>query len=174
MNSSEVDFPSPPPFRSLALPPRRLAQMGSPPIPDRSLPPRLPTASTSTSRASSIPPAFRSRSPPRPHPGLQPAVAPASVPFSPPKRNTGGSIKGKEKAFDFGGGADEGVSKGNKGARDFPPLPVATYRHLLGTNNGGAALVPFPSLFLDRKLIFLLLSPPLHLLWHSGLPSRLQ
>ncbi|BGO91840.1 hypothetical protein NBRC10512_007638 [Rhodotorula toruloides] len=99
--------------------------MGSPPIPDRS----------PTKRAvspSSRPPAYRDRSPPRPHPGTRPPVAPASVPFSPPKRKTGGSIKGKERA------TSEGV-EGPGGDGEFPPAPVPTYRHLLGSNNGGAA-----------------------------------
>ncbi|BGP25082.1 DNA polymeraseeta subunit [Rhodotorula toruloides] len=99
--------------------------MGSPPVPDRS----------PTKRAvspSSRPPAFRARSPPRPHPGTRPPVAPASVPFSPPKRKTGGSIEGKERA------TSEGV-EGLGGDGEFPPAPVPTYRHLLGSNNGGAA-----------------------------------
>ncbi|GAA6039453.1 hypothetical protein JCM8097_009555 [Rhodosporidiobolus ruineniae] len=104
--------------------------MGSPPIPDRSPPPQ-----PSTSR-SSIPPAFRNRSPPAPHPGIQPARAPSSVPFSPPKRKTGGSIKGKERAIDQDG--QEGAAAAG-GDPDFPPQTVPTYRHLLGQGNGGAA-----------------------------------
>ncbi|GAA5999791.1 hypothetical protein JCM10207_005912 [Rhodosporidiobolus poonsookiae] len=106
--------------------------MGSPPIPDRSPPPQPSTSS------SSVPPAFRSRSPPRPHPGIQPARAPASVPFSPPKRRTGGTIKGKERAVD-GEGDGEGGADEPLADPDFPAQVQPTYRHLLGTNNGGAA-----------------------------------
>ncbi|GAA5902637.1 hypothetical protein JCM6882_009339 [Rhodosporidiobolus microsporus] len=107
--------------------------MGSPPIPDRSPPPR---PSTSAAEDPSIPPAFRDRSPPRPHPGVRPAVAPASVPFSPPKRKTGGSLKGKERAME---NADEDEEGAGWGDPDFPKQQRPTYRHLLGTNNAGPA-----------------------------------
>ncbi|GAA5878358.1 hypothetical protein JCM8547_007530 [Rhodosporidiobolus lusitaniae] len=103
--------------------------MGSPPIPDRSPPP---------AQSSSRPPAFRNRSPPAPHPGLRPAVAPASVPFSPPKRTTGGSIKGKERALNWGADGGREEDDGREGQDpDFPPQGTPTYRHLLGNNNVG-------------------------------------
>lgn len=109
--------------------------MGSPPVPDRS-----PVASSS-STVTAVPPARRpigfGDAPPRPHPGIRPAVAPASVPFSPPKRRTGGSIKGKERALSveegFGG---EGEAAGDSA---FPPQMQPTYRHILGSGNAGAA-----------------------------------
>ncbi|GAA5820482.1 hypothetical protein JCM3770_005545 [Rhodotorula araucariae] len=100
--------------------------MGSPPIPDRN-PPR--GRSTSPPAASSSTRWIPGRSPPRPHPGVRPAVAPLSVVFSPPKRRTPGSIKGKERALD---GADSDD-------REFTPQVSPTYRHLLGQGNGGAA-----------------------------------
>ncbi|GAA5820714.1 hypothetical protein JCM11251_003125 [Rhodosporidiobolus azoricus] len=104
--------------------------MGSPPIPDRT---PHPTASTSAAANSERPPAFRDRSPPRPHPGVQPARAPASVPFSPPKRRTGGSLKGKERAME---GDEEDEEWGDP---DFPKQQKPAYRHLLGNNNTGSA-----------------------------------
>ncbi|GAA5913650.1 DNA-directed DNA polymerase eta [Sporobolomyces salmoneus] len=82
--------------------------MGSPPIPDRS--------------------------PPRPHPGQRPPLDPASVPFSPPKRKSGGSIKGKEKVVQDGD--VQGAAQMAQGAQGIGQV---TYRHLLGTNNLGAA-----------------------------------
>ncbi|BGP48674.1 N-acetyltransferase eso1 [Rhodotorula kratochvilovae] len=102
--------------------------MGSPPIPDRD-PPRGRSASPSSS-STRIP----GRSPPRPHPGVRPAVAPLSVVFSPPKRRTGGSIKGKERAL-----GDDPDEVGAEGESEFPPQTQPTYRHLLGQGNGGAA-----------------------------------
>ncbi|BGP16689.1 hypothetical protein JCM10213_000394 [Rhodosporidiobolus nylandii] len=102
--------------------------MGSPPIPARSPPPAVASASSSSSTLpDQRPPAFRDRSPPRPHPGIQPARAPASVPFSPPKRRSGG-VKGKERAF-------EGEEQDGEG--DFPAEATVTWRHLLGHNNAG-------------------------------------
>lgn len=123
-----------------------LAGMGSPPIPDRG-PTRRSVSPTSR------PPGFRNRSPPRPHPGIRPAAAPASVPFVPPKRRTGGSIKGKERASE--GLEDDDGHEDERGpaTRDaaFPPQAMPTYRHLLGSNNGGAACVAaFLSLALVR------------------------
>ncbi|GAA6064188.1 hypothetical protein JCM10212_005769 [Sporobolomyces blumeae] len=90
--------------------------MGSPPIPDRS--------------------------PPRPHPGPRPVVAPSSVPFSPPKRKSGGSIKGKERSMDLGGAAQQNGSPGDvpaQMAQGAQGVGLVTYRHLLGSNNLGAA-----------------------------------
>ncbi|GJN90929.1 hypothetical protein Rhopal_003943-T1 [Rhodotorula paludigena] len=108
--------------------------MGSPPIPDRG-PTRRSVSPTSR------PPGFRNRSPPRPHPGIRPAAAPASVPFVPPKRRTGGSIKGKERASEGLEGDDDDEDERGPATRDaaFPPQAMPTYRHLLGSNNGGAA-----------------------------------
>lgn len=87
--------------------------MGSPPIPDRP----------------------REQSPPRPHPGPRPPKDPSAVPFSPPKRKSGGSIKGKERAMQLGDQGDAAqLAQGAQG------IGQVTYRHLLGTNNLGAAL----------------------------------
>ncbi|GAA5983899.1 hypothetical protein JCM10908_005967 [Rhodotorula pacifica] len=109
--------------------------MGSPPIPDRLPPPPSTRASTSSSR-----PIGFGDAPPRPHPGIRPAVAPASVPFSPPKRRTGGSIMGKERAaLVDGDGDDEEGEEGTAGDLAFPPQVRPTYRHVLGSGNGGAA-----------------------------------
>lgn len=112
--------------------------MGSPPIPDRGVAPR----GRSPASASRIP----GRSPPRPHPGIRPAVAPSTVPFSPPKRRTGGSLKGKDRAWgppDHSTDDDDDDADDDKApARvdsDFPPQVKPTYRHVLGTGNGGAA-----------------------------------
>ncbi|GAA5979667.1 hypothetical protein JCM5350_003804 [Sporobolomyces pararoseus] len=86
--------------------------MGSPPIPDRP----------------------REQSPPRPHPGPRPPKDPSAVPFSPPKRKSGGSIKGKERAMQLGDQGDAAqLAQGAQG------IGQVTYRHLLGTNNLGAA-----------------------------------
>ncbi|GAA5950553.1 hypothetical protein JCM3765_000526 [Sporobolomyces pararoseus] len=86
--------------------------MGSPPIPDRP----------------------REQSPPRPHPGPRPPKDPSAVPFSPPKRKSGGSIKGKERAMQLGDTGDAAqLAQGAQG------IGQVTYRHLLGTNNLGAA-----------------------------------
>ncbi|GAA5958075.1 hypothetical protein JCM8115_001122 [Rhodotorula mucilaginosa] len=106
--------------------------MGSPPIPDRT-----PVASSSSTTTTARPIGFGD-APPRPHPGIRPAVAPASVPFSPPKRRTGGSIKGKERALSVeeGEAAEEGTAEGDPA---FPPQMQPTYRHILGSGNGGAA-----------------------------------
>ncbi|GAA5864259.1 hypothetical protein JCM3774_001272 [Rhodotorula dairenensis] len=119
--------------------------MGSPPIPDRS--PTKAAASTSSSSAAARPVGFGD-APPRPHPGIRPAVAPASIPFSPPKRRTGGSIKGKERAVS-GADADPAAQREDDAdtaattaaGRDaaFPPQTQPTYRHILGSGNGGAA-----------------------------------
>ncbi|GAA5912334.1 hypothetical protein JCM5296_006838 [Sporobolomyces johnsonii] len=73
--------------------------MGSPPIPDR---PR-----------------------PLPAPAARPTVSPSSVPFSPPKRKTGGSLKAKE--------CPSATATGTNATG------TVTYRHLLGNNNTGAA-----------------------------------
>lgn len=113
--------------------------MGSPPIPDRRSPVASSSSSTTTTTAA---PAARpigfGDAPPRPHPGIRPAVAPASVPFSPPKRRTGGSIKGKERALSVeeGEAAEQGTASGDSA---FPPQMQPTYRHILGSGNGGAA-----------------------------------
>lgn len=117
------------------------AGMGSPPIPDRS-----PTkAAASTESSSAHRPVGFGNDPPRPHPGIRPAVAPASVPFSPPKRRTGGSIKGKERAVSVTGEANSARTEDDDDDREplgdpaFPPQTRPTYRHILGTGNGGAA-----------------------------------
>lgn len=138
--------------------------MGSPPIPDRS-PTKSASREVAASSVSSRPVGFGD-APPRPHPGIRPAVAPASVPFSPPKRRTGGSIKGKERAASFDPfrvaddddgrdkdddedrGGDQGGMRESGGTaaiannRADPPFPAQTrptYRHILGSGNGGAA-----------------------------------
>ncbi|GAA5939375.1 DNA-directed DNA polymerase eta [Sporobolomyces koalae] len=79
-------------------------------------------------------PPIPDRSPPRPHPGPKPALNPASVPFSPPKRKTGGSIKGKERQQH-----DEHEQCPAQMAQGAQGVGLVTYRHLLGTNNLGAA-----------------------------------
>ncbi|CEQ42593.1 SPOSA6832_04423 [Sporobolomyces salmonicolor] len=81
--------------------------MGSPPIPDR---PR-----------------------PLPPPAARPSVSPSSVPFSPPKRKSGGSLKAKERAMDLDDGSATAATAGANGKG------TVTYRHLLGNNNTGAA-----------------------------------
>lgn len=118
--------------------------MGSPPIPDRS-PTKAAADASAASTGSSRPIGFGD-APPRPHPGVRPAVAPASVPFSPPKRRTGGSIKGKERAIsvDEGGNGDGDEDQGGTAAEytidpAYPPQARPTYRHILGHGNGGAA-----------------------------------
>lgn len=138
--------------------------MGSPPIPDRS-PNKSASREVATSSVSSRPVGFGD-APPRPHPGVRPAVAPASVPFSPPKRRTGGSIKGKERAASFdpfrvaddddGRDKDDDEDRGgdqggmresagtaaiasNRADPAFPAQTRPTYRHILGSGNGGAA-----------------------------------
>ncbi|GAA6014594.1 hypothetical protein JCM11491_000162 [Sporobolomyces phaffii] len=83
--------------------------MGSPPIPDRS--------------------------PPRPHPGQRPPLHPGAVPFSPPKRKSGGSIKGKERQLDD----SDGTHSPAQMAQGAQGIGQVTFRHLLGSNNLGAA-----------------------------------
>ncbi|GAA5896768.1 hypothetical protein JCM8208_007082 [Rhodotorula glutinis] len=108
--------------------------MGSPPIPDRGVVPR--GRSPAAASSSRIP----GRSPPRPHPGIRPAAAPSAVTFTPPKRRTGGSIKGKERALgDDDRSDDDDDQPPTARDDDFPPQIEPTYRHVLGQGNGGAA-----------------------------------
>ena len=106
--------------------------MGSPPIPDRGVVPRGRSPAAGSSR---IP----GRSPPRPHPGIRPAAAPSAVTFTPPKRRTGGSIKGKERALGDDDHDDDDDERPTARDDDFPPQVKPTYRHVLGQSNGGAA-----------------------------------
>ncbi|GAA5843556.1 hypothetical protein JCM9279_000791 [Rhodotorula babjevae] len=107
--------------------------MGSPPIPDRGVVPR--GRSPAAGSSSRIP----GRSPPRPHPGIRPAAAPSAVTFTPPKRRTGGSIKGKERALGDDDHDDDDDERPTARDDDFPPQVKPTYRHVLGQGNGGAA-----------------------------------